>query len=105
MATRHRDVVEEDVAAGMAAGGGGLSAQMDDYRTLNIRRGKKIVKRTARLRQDKGHQGEWQSLIDHLTGQGPAPISFAEIVSSTEATLAAEMSLAKNDSVGLAYMS
>lgn len=81
--------------------GGGLSAQLDDYRTLNIRRGKKTVKRTARLRQDKGHQGEWQSLIDHLTGQGPAPMSFAEIVTSTEATLAAEMSLKSNEPVNL----
>ena len=79
--------------------GGGLSAQLDDYRTLTIRRGKKIVKRTARLRQDKGHQGEWQSLIDHLTNQGPSPMTFAEIVSSTEATLAAQISLKRNEPV------
>lgn len=81
--------------------GGGLSAQLDDYRTLTIRRGKKTIKRTARLRQDKGHQGEWQSLIDHLTGQGPAPMSFAEIVTSTEATLAAQISLKSNEPVSL----
>jgi predicted dehydrogenase/threonine dehydrogenase-like Zn-dependent dehydrogenase len=81
--------------------GGGLSAQLDDYRTLTIRRGKKTTRRTARLRQDKGHQGEWQSLIDHLTGQGQAPMSFAEIVTSTETTLAAQMSLKSNEPVSL----
>ena len=81
--------------------GGGLSAQLDDYRALTIRRGKKITKRTARLRQDKGHQGEWQSLIDHLTAQGPAPMTFAEIVTSTEATLAAQISLEGNEPVSL----
>jgi hypothetical protein len=40
-------------------------------------------------------------LIDHLTAQGQAPMSFAEIVTSTEATLAAQMSLKSNEPVSL----
>ncbi|MBA2528086.1 MAG: Gfo/Idh/MocA family oxidoreductase [Pyrinomonadaceae bacterium] len=81
--------------------GGGLSAELDDYRTLTIRSGDKSIKRTARLRPDKGHQAEWQCWIDHLTRQGPAPMSFEEIVLSTEATLAAHLSLQKSESVTL----
>ncbi|MFQ5685032.1 MAG: bi-domain-containing oxidoreductase [Candidatus Scalindua sp.] len=81
--------------------GGGLSARLDDYRTLLIQHGKKKIKRTNRLRQDKGIKNEWQSLVDYLTGSGPVPISFEEIICSTEATLAAQLSLEKCEVVTL----
>lgn len=81
--------------------GGGLSAELDNYRTLRIRSGDKNIKRRARLRTDKGHQAEWECWIDHLTSQGPAPIPFEEIVLSTEATLAAQLSLERNEPVSL----
>jgi predicted dehydrogenase/threonine dehydrogenase-like Zn-dependent dehydrogenase len=73
--------------------GGGLSARMEDYRTLAIRNGRERIKRTARMRQDKGHNGEWQALVSYLQGAGPEPISFAETVQSTAITLAAQRSL------------
>lgn len=73
--------------------GGGLAARMDDYRSLSIRQGTTRVDRTARLRQDKGHRAEWQEIAAHLTGKAPAPISFADLVLSTRATLAAYRSL------------
>ena len=76
--------------------GGGLSAQLDDYRTLVIQSGKQRIKRVARLRQDKGHQAEWVALTAWLTGQGPIPITFDEIVQSTTTTLAAQLSLRQN---------
>jgi predicted dehydrogenase len=81
--------------------GGGLSARLDNYRTLRIRHGNKRVGRVARLRQDKGHRAEWQALIAHLTGKGPVPIRFEEIVCSTEATLAAQRSLQCSEPVTL----
>lgn len=79
--------------------GGGLSAELDDYRTLAILSRGKSIKRTARLRADKGHKHEWQSWIDHLTEQKPAPMSFADIVLSTEVTLATQLSLQQREPV------
>jgi len=79
--------------------GGGLSARLDDYRTLRIRQGKQSVERVARLRQDKGHRAEWQALVAHLTGRGAVPIAFEDIVGSTKATLAAQRSLLAGEPV------
>ena len=81
--------------------GGGLSARLEDYRTLLIHQGNRNIKRTARLRQNKGHRAEWQSLMAYLASKGPAPMSFKEIVTSTEATLAAQRSLQSSEPVVL----
>jgi len=81
--------------------GGGLSARLEDYRTLIIYHGGHRVKRVARLRQDKGHQAELQALVAYLTGGGPQPISFDDIVRSTRATLAAQRSLLSGEPVTL----
>jgi predicted dehydrogenase/threonine dehydrogenase-like Zn-dependent dehydrogenase len=80
--------------------GGGLSARLDDYRTLLIRDGAKTVQQTARLRQDKGHKAEWRAFAAHITGKAAAtPISFDEIVHSTQLTLAARRSLQTGEPV------
>lgn len=79
--------------------GGGVSARLDDYRLLHILDDGKETKMQARLRQDKGHQAEWQKLAAHLTGNGPVPIPFGEIVLSTRATLAAQRSLVSGEPV------
>lgn len=81
--------------------GGGLAARLDDYRSLSIRRGDTRVEQAARLRADKGHRAEWQALAAHITGRGPAPIGFDEIVHSTRATLAARRSLETGAAVEL----
>jgi len=81
--------------------GGGLSARLDNYRTLKINAGKQRTKRTARLRQDKGHRAEWQVLTAYLTQGGTEPMSLAEIVHSTEVTLAAYRSLQDRELVQL----
>ena len=73
--------------------GGGLAARMDDYRTLTVRQGSKSDNRTARLRQDKGHAGEWEALVGFLRGQVAAPMEFSAIHHSTLVTLAAQASL------------
>jgi predicted dehydrogenase/threonine dehydrogenase-like Zn-dependent dehydrogenase len=79
--------------------GGGLSARLDDYRTLFIRNGGKSFRQTARLRQDKGHKAEWEAFAAHLTKGGAAPIAFDEIVHSMRLTLAARRSLQTGEPV------
>ncbi|MFP5265413.1 MAG: bi-domain-containing oxidoreductase [Blastocatellia bacterium] len=81
--------------------GGGLSARLDDYRSLAINHAGRRIKRAARLRPDKGHRAEWQALAARLTGGQPPPIPFQEIVTSTRATLAAYRSLRENRAVSL----
>lgn len=81
--------------------GGGLSARLEDYRSLVISHAGKRTARTARLRQDKGHRAEWRAIIAHLTGGKPAPIAFEEIVVSTRVTLAAHRSLREGRTVSL----
>jgi predicted dehydrogenase/threonine dehydrogenase-like Zn-dependent dehydrogenase len=79
--------------------GGGLSARLDDYRALVIQQGTRAKRMHSRLRQDKGHRGEWQAIVRHLTAGGPPPIAFDEIVHSTRATLAAYESLRTGEPV------
>jgi predicted dehydrogenase len=81
--------------------GGGLAARLDDFRSLDLRHGRKRVRRWARLRQDKGHAAEWLAFTAFLTGKGPEPMTFAEAVHATEVTLAAHLSLAANEPVVL----
>jgi len=67
--------------------GGGAVAVLDDFRRLElIRHGRKQVFR-SRLRQDKGHRGEWQAFAAAVRSGGEGPISFADIVSTTLSTL------------------
>lgn len=73
--------------------GGGLSARLEDYRTLTIQHGKKRIQRVSRLRQNKGHRAEWQAWIDHLQGQTPAPLPFVEVVCTMQTAFAAQQSL------------
>ena len=81
--------------------GGGLAARLDDFRSLDLRQGRKRVRRRARLRQDKGHAAEWLAFTAFLTGKGPEPMAFTEAVHATEVTLAAHLSLAANEPVVL----
>jgi predicted dehydrogenase len=83
--------------------GGGLAARLDNYRSLVIRRGGKKIERTARLRQHKGYADEWRAFIAHIQGRGPAPISFDQLVRSTETTLAAHRSLLQGEPILLAH--
>ncbi len=81
--------------------GGGLAARLDDYRVLTIHRGKQRIRRTSRLRQDKGHRAEWQALGGYLTGGGDEPMPFSEIVRTTETMFAAQRSLQTGEPVAL----
>ncbi|MDP9192359.1 MAG: bi-domain-containing oxidoreductase [Acidobacteriota bacterium] len=81
--------------------GGGLAARLDDYRSLQIQHGTRAIRRTAHLRQDKGHRAEWEAIARHITAGAPAPIAFEEITHSTRATLAAWESLNRGEAVGV----
>ena len=69
--------------------GGGAVAVLDDFRRLElVRHGRAKVTR-SRLRQDKGHYGEWEAFASAVRSAGPEPIPFSEIVATTLATLRA----------------
>jgi predicted dehydrogenase/threonine dehydrogenase-like Zn-dependent dehydrogenase len=74
-------------------------AVLEDFRRLElVRNGKRQVFR-SRLRQDKGHRGEWQAFVDALRRGGPSPIPFADILPTTLTTFCAMESLASGQSV------
>ena len=69
-------------------GGGGV-AVLEDFRRLEmVRHGRKQIFR-SRLRQDKGHRGEWEAFATAIrTGSG-TPIPMDQIVGATLTTLRA----------------
>ena len=68
--------------------GGGSVAMLEDFRRLElVRHGRKQVIQ-SRMRQDKGHQGEWEALVNALRNS-ESSIPFTEIVAATLATLRA----------------
>ena len=69
--------------------GGGAVAVLDDFRRLELVRGGRKQVMRSRLRQDKGHRGEWAAFANSIQSGGPSPIPFDEIVASTLATLRA----------------
>jgi predicted dehydrogenase len=68
---------------------GARVAILDDFRSLElVRRGKRQMIR-SRLRQDKGHQAEWEAFSAAIIAGGPAPIPPTHIFGVTRATFAA----------------
>jgi predicted dehydrogenase len=66
--------------------GGGAVAVLDNFRRLElVRQGRKKVYK-SRLRQDKGHRGEWEAFVAAVQHGGPPPISFHELIASTVTT-------------------
>jgi polar amino acid transport system substrate-binding protein len=66
--------------------GGGLTAELDDYRSLTLARKGRITKQKSRLKQDKGHQSELEAFIRVIQDNLEAPIQFNELISTTQAT-------------------
>jgi predicted dehydrogenase len=79
--------------------GGGAAAVLDDFRKLEMTRSGKRSALSARWRQDKGHQGEWQAFAKCLREGGPAPIPFQSIVSTTLTTFCIQKSRASGQPV------
>ena len=62
--------------------GGGSVAMLEDFRRLElIRDGNKRVLR-SRLRQDKGHRGEFEAFVAAIQTGSVSPIPLREIVST-----------------------
>jgi predicted dehydrogenase/threonine dehydrogenase-like Zn-dependent dehydrogenase len=79
----------------------GRVAVLDDYRSLElVHNGRRQVLR-ARLKQDKGHQAEWQVFADVLRAGGPPPIPYDQIFGVMRATLAAETALRERITITL----
>jgi len=72
---------------------GGRIAVLDDFRTLQtIHNGHRKVKH-SRLRQDKGHQAEWEAFADAIINSSTPPIPYEQIFGTMNATFAAVQSL------------
>ncbi len=66
--------------------GGGAAAVLDDFRELSLIKGGRTKTSRSKLRQDKGHLGEWQAFASALKKGEAAPISFESIVNTTLTT-------------------
>jgi len=71
---------------------GGLSAVLEDFRTLRIVSGGRVASRRAWLKADKGHAGLWEA-FNKAVGGGPAPMSWEEIEATMRTVFAARESL------------
>ena len=65
--------------------GGGAVATLDDFRTLTTVRAGKTQTFRSRLRQDKGHSGEWTEFVNAICSGNPSPIEFGELVNVSQA--------------------
>jgi predicted dehydrogenase/threonine dehydrogenase-like Zn-dependent dehydrogenase len=81
--------------------GGEAVAVLDDFRSLElIHNGNRQIHK-ARLRQDKGHRGEWEAIVAAIQSGAPEPIPFTESVVTTRATLAIVESLRTEKTVAV----
>jgi predicted dehydrogenase/threonine dehydrogenase-like Zn-dependent dehydrogenase len=72
---------------------GGRVAVLDDFRSLElVSNGKRQVIR-SRLRQDKGHQAEWQAFADAIKSGDKPPIPYSHLFGVTRGTFAAVQAL------------
>lgn len=76
--------------------GGGRVAALDDFRTLEMVRNGRRKEIKSRMRQDKGHVGEWHAFANAILEGGVSPISLREIEAGMLATLAIEESMRQN---------
>jgi predicted dehydrogenase len=77
----------------------GRVAVLDDYRSLElVQDGRRQVHR-SRLRQDKGHQAEWEAFVGAATSGGPPPIPYEHLFGVTRATFAAVQALRSGECI------
>jgi predicted dehydrogenase len=85
--------------------GGGRTAVLDDFRRLEtVVDGRHRVWRD-RLRQDKGHLGEWLAFVETVTSGGPPPIPYEQLFGVSLAALAAVEALRSGKPVEVAPIS
>jgi predicted dehydrogenase/threonine dehydrogenase-like Zn-dependent dehydrogenase len=78
---------------------GGRVAVLDDFRSLElVHDGKRKISR-SRLRQDKGHQAEWDEFSKAIMQAGPAPIPYDHLFGATRATFSAVQALYSGEEI------
>jgi predicted dehydrogenase/threonine dehydrogenase-like Zn-dependent dehydrogenase len=66
----------------------GKAAVLDDFRSLEtVSKGRRQTQR-SRLRQDKGHQAEWEAFSQAVQTGGPPPIPYDQLFGVTRAAFA-----------------
>jgi predicted dehydrogenase len=69
--------------------GGGRVAVLNDFRRLETyHAGRRQIRRTW-LRQDKGHQAEWEAFVAAIRSGGPPPIPYDQLMAASLTALAA----------------
>jgi predicted dehydrogenase len=81
--------------------GGGKSAVLDDFGTLELAGGSRHKRKRAYLKRDKGHAGGWTRFADAIVRGGPPPMPFDQIQTTMRATFAARQSLLDRREVAL----
>ena len=81
---------------------GGRVAVLDDYRSLEMVHHGQQKKIVTRLRQDKGHSGEWEVFSRSLLDGGPVPIPYPHLVGVSRASFAALRALRQGGEVSIA---
>jgi predicted dehydrogenase len=74
---------------------------LDDYRSLELVANGKRQVHGSRLRQDKGHQAEWQAFSAAIQSGGPPPIPYAQLFGVMRATFAAVEALRTRSAIQL----
>jgi predicted dehydrogenase/threonine dehydrogenase-like Zn-dependent dehydrogenase len=69
--------------------GGGRVAVLDDFRRLETYHAGRRQVRRAWLRQDKGHQAEWEAFVAAIHSGGPPPIPYDQLMAASLTALAA----------------
>ena len=72
--------------------GGGRSAVLDDFRSLELCRNKRCHTVRHRFTQDKGHRAECVAFVQAIARGEPSPILLSEIVATTRITFLARES-------------
>ncbi len=81
--------------------GGGTTSVLDNFRRLELRgQGRRRVHR-MRLRQDKGHRGEWEAFRETVNAGKTAPIPFQQSVATTLTTLCIMRALSLGEPVSI----
>ena len=63
--------------------GAGSVGVLDDFRSLTLVRENRSQTTQSRLRQDKGHRGEWSAFANSIQGGGPSAIPISELINVT----------------------
>jgi predicted dehydrogenase/threonine dehydrogenase-like Zn-dependent dehydrogenase len=78
---------------------GGRVAVLDDFRALELVQDGRRTQAHSRLRQDKGHQAEWEAFASAILSGGPPHIPYDHLFGVTRASFAAVEALRTGERV------